>query len=128
MVTVENFVNMLRKADALTYLNDFLQQNDDLLEIAFPDENEFYEIDDHAEDSEIIKTIQNIFHKSGKNFIDQNLANEMMEIQKLYCTCGEIFHSKLLEFGADIDMGDQMAQIFTPLLYERFDRIFNVTN
>ena len=73
---------MLRKADALTYLNNFLQQNDDLLEIAFPDENDFYEIDDHAEDSEIIKTIQNIFNKSGRNFIDQNLANEMMEIQK----------------------------------------------
>ncbi|KGK79651.1 hypothetical protein PM03_09205 [Thalassobacter stenotrophicus] len=128
MMTVENFVNMLRKADALTYLNDFLQQNDDLLEIAFPDENEFYEIDDNAEDSEIVKTIQNILHKSGKSFIDQNLATEMMEIQELYCTCGEIFHRKLLEFGADIDMGGQMTQIFIPLLYERFDRIFNVTN
>lgn len=118
---IERFVKLLNDED----LHDkFVWFAQDKLTDRIPEDCPINEVPDDLSDTEVSKLIHYILGENNSDTIDDQLVREILEINQLYLRAGIIFHYELVRFDANIDMGDELSDIFGPLINERFEKIF----
>jgi hypothetical protein len=121
-MNIASFVNVLREEDLLYWFTSFVQDN---LGDRLPDNNPFDEIDENITTAELVRLIRCFVNYDGDTAIDDQVVDEIADINRLYDSASSIFHCELERFDADVDMGDELSDIFVPLLFDRFDRLMS---
>lgn len=115
-----DFIKTLRENDIL----------DDFLFFLGCEENEFLpksvnieDLNENSNDSKLANLLSNILIHNNKTEVDRGVVDKILEIGFLYSQAAEIFHVKLAKYDPSIDMGDDLFDIFVPLLSEQFEKI-----
>lgn len=117
---IERFVKILRDEDLHDTFVWFVQ---DILTDRTFDGCPINEVPDHLSDVESAKLIHHILGENNSGTIDDQLVREILEINNLYLRAASIFHHELERFDADVDMGDELSDIFGSLISESFEQI-----
>lgn len=121
-MNIVSFVTVLREQNLLYWFTGFVQDN---LIDRIPDDYPFDEIDDNLPTTELVRLVRCFVNDDGDSSIDDEMVDEIVDINRLYDRAASIFHSELERFDADVDMGDELFDIFVPLLFDRFDRLMS---
>ena len=120
-MNIANLVNILGEGD-LRY--DFISYAEDQMIARIPDGDPFGEISDNPTNDDLARLIRYFVDDESDDAIDDQTVDEILEIHRLYLSAARIFHDELRRFDADVDMGDELADIFGSPLFYRYERLF----
>lgn len=121
-MNIVSFVTVLREQNLLYWFTGFVQDN---LIDRIPDDNSFGEIDDNLTTTELVRLVRCFVNDDGDATIDDGVVDEIIDINRIYDRASSIFHCELERFDVDVDMGDELFDIFVPLVFDRFDRLMS---
>ena len=125
VITVENFVKRIQENDLMYGLGCWIDDNPDLVWKMFETDEDYVFVDEQVDTKLIVDLFSRHFEGSEITFEPQ-ILEELVEIQSMYHSVCEVFHGQMIKYEPHLDMGDEMSDLFVPLLNERFKKLFNV--
>lgn len=114
------FIKTLRKHEVLHNFLGFLEYGEGEF---VPKSVNIDSLSEKLSDEQLAEILTKILTHNDKKNIDPSHLDNIIEIGSLYSQAAEIFHVKLEKFDASIDMGDELHDIFEPLLSEQFEKV-----
>lgn len=114
-----DFIKTLRKNDILHDFLAFLECGEGEF---LPKSVNIEDLNENSNDSILANLLSDILMHNKKSEVEGSVVDKILEIGCLYSQAVEIFHVKLEKYDPSIDMGDDLFDIFVPLLSEQFEK------